>query len=357
MLNRRHLLGAAVGALAIPVFSGGAFAQEPEFTFTFEHVLPAGSPAQKNMIEPWVKAVEEDSGGRIKIDIIPSVGLEAGAHPRVLAGHVRDGIADIVWTVNGYTPGVYPRTEVFELPGVYNGDLVATNLAMRDLFDEYLATEYPGVKVIVLHVHAGQGMVMKSKEVRTPDDVAGLRMRIPSRSGAWLIQALGADPVQTGVAEIAQRFETNEIDGAFIPWEIVPAFGIQQQSKYLIEGPANERFGTTTFQISMNLDSYNSLPDDLREVIDRNSGEEFARFVGEAWRGAEDGGLQAALNDPKDTNPNEHIVLTEEEMAAFREALEPVNQRWIDEATAEGLPGQELYDAAVAAVAAHSGQM
>jgi TRAP-type C4-dicarboxylate transport system substrate-binding protein len=354
MTHRSFILG-SVAALALALPAGVAPAQE--FTFTLEHVLPAPAPAQKNMLEPWARSVEEDSGGRIKIDIIPTVGLEAGAHPRVLASHVRDGIADIVWTVNGYTPEVFPRTEVFELPGVFNGNLTASNLAMRDIFDEYLAEEYPGVKVIVLHVHGGQGIQMKSKLVRKPEDLAGTRMRIPTRTGAWLIEALGADPVQTGVGEIPQRLETNEIDGAFIPWEIIPAFKIQQQTKYQIEGPNPERFGTTTFQISMNLDSYNSLPDDLKAVIDQNSGEEFARFVADAWRGAEEGGLNAALNDPDDSDPNELIVLTEDEMQAFRDALEPVNQRWIDDVTARGIDGQALYDAAVAAVAKHSGQM
>ncbi len=354
MLNRRHFLSAAASALAAPAIVRSAFAQGAEFNLTFEHVLPAAAPAQKNMIEPWVRQVEQDSGGRIKIDIVPSVGLEAGANPRVLAGHVRDGIADIVWTVNGYTPGVFPRTEVFELPGVFTGNITAANLAMYDLFDEFLAEEYPGVKIIALHVHGGQGLQMKTKLVRRPEDAAGLRLRIPSRTGSWVIEALGADPVQTGVAEIAQRLETNEIDGCLIPWEIIPTFGIQNQTRYQIEGPNHERFGTTTFQISMNLDRYNSLPDDLKAVIDQNAGAWWYRYVARVWRYAEDTGINAALNDPNDPDPNALIVLKEEEMQAFRDVLAPVDRRWIDEVTAKGIDGEALYNAAKAAIAKHS---
>lgn len=351
MINRRHLLGATIGALVLPLSAGVAFAQA-EFTFKLHHILPAASPAQKNMIEPWVKAVEEDSGGRIKIEIYPSMSL--GGTPPQLVRQVRDGVVDIIWTVNGYTPGVFPRTEVFELPGVFNGNITAANLAMRELFNEFLLDEYAGLKVIVLHVHGGQGIQTKDKLVRSPADMAGLKMRVPTRTGAWIIEALGANPVRTSVGDIPQAFSTGLIDGAFIPWEIIPVFKIDQLTKYQIEGPDHQRFGTTTFQISMNLSSYNSLPDDLKAVIDNNSGEAYAKLVGEAWRNSEEGGIRFALTDPDDSDPNELITLTPEEMQAFQDALKPVDQRWIDAVTDVGIDGQALYDAAKAAVAKYS---
>jgi TRAP-type C4-dicarboxylate transport system substrate-binding protein len=355
MRARLHLIGSAlIGAAVALAFSLSAGSAQ-EFTFKLHHILGAKSPAQVNMIEPWVKAVEEGSGGRIKIEIYPSMSL--GGTPPQLIRQVRDRVVDLVWTVNGYTPELFPRTEVFELPGVFNGNITAANLAMRDLFDAYLAEEYKGLKVIVLHVHGGQGLQMKEKLVRKPADLAGLRMRVPTRTGAWIIEALGATPVNTSVGDIPQALSTGLIDGAFIPWEIIPPFKIQQLTKYQIEGPANERFGTTTFQISMNIDSYNSLPDDLKAVIDKNSGEEYARLVGTAWRKSEEGGIKVALGDKDDTIPNELVVLTEAEMQAFRDAMAPVNQRWIDEVTKAGIDGKALYDAARAAVAAHKDAM
>jgi TRAP-type C4-dicarboxylate transport system substrate-binding protein len=254
--------------------------------------------------------------------------------------------------VNGYTPELYPRTEVFELPGIYNGNLIAANLAMRDLFDEYLAPEYEGVHVIVLHVHAGQGIQMRDTPVRSPADLAGKKMRIPTRTGAWIIEALGATPVGMPIPDLAQALSTGAVDGAFIPWEIIPPFKFQELTQYQVEGPNHERFGTTTFQISMNQASYDSLPDDLKAVVDENSGEEYAREVGRAWRDSEEGGIKVALADG-----NELIVLTEEEMQAFRAAMEPVNQRWIEDVTAKGIDGQALYDAAKAAIAEHSSEM
>ncbi|MGH6925378.1 MAG: TRAP transporter substrate-binding protein [Propylenella sp.] len=347
MFNRRQFIGAAGGALATPFVLREARAQE--FTFKLHHILGPKSPAQVNMIEPWVNRVQEESGGRIKIEIYPAMSL--GGTPPQLVRQVRDGVVDLVWTVNGYTPELFPRTEVFELPGVYSGNLIAANLAMRDLFDQHLAPEYEGVHIIVLHVHAGQGIQMRDTPVRSPADLAGKKMRIPTRTGAWIIEALGATPVGMPIPDLAQALSTGAVDGALIPWEIIPPFKFQELTQYQIEGPNHERFGTSTFQISMNQASYDSLPDDLKAVIDKNSGEDYAREVGRAWRDSEEGGIKVALADG-----NELIVLTEDEMQAFRDAMEPVNKRWIDEVTANGIDGQALYDAAKAAIASHASE-
>ena len=339
---KRLLLAAAA------LFGLGAIAsaQEPEFTLKLHHFLGPKAPAHTQMLEPWAKRVEADSGGRIRIEIYPSMSL--GGAPPQLIRQVRDGVVDIVWTVNGYTPELFPRTEVFELPGIFVSDTVATNLAMREMFEKHLAEEYDGLHVIVLHVHAGQGIQTVDKLVRTPDDLKGLKIRIPTRTGAWVLEALGATPVGMPVPDLPQALATGVVDGALIPWEIIPALKIQDMTQYQIEGPDHERFGTSTFQISMNQGTWESLPPDLQEVVNKNSGEAFAREVGEIWRDSEEGGIKIATDAG-----NELITLTEEEMAKFRAALEPVVQRWIDEVTAKGVDGKALVEEARAAIARH----
>lgn len=342
MIHRRQFLGAAAGAaLTAPFVIREARAQE--VSLKLHHLLGPKAPAQTKMLEPWAKRVMDDSGGRIKIEIYPSMSL--GGAPPQLISQVRDGVVDIIWTVNGYTPELFPRTEVFELPGVYVNDTIATNLAMRELFNDYLAEEYAGVHVITLHVHAGQGIQMRDTPVRSPADLAGKKMRIPTRTGAWIIEALGATPVGMPVPDLPQALSTGAVDGALIPWEIIPPLKIQELTQYQIEGPDRERFGTTTFQISMNQGVWESLPDDLKAVVDKNSGEDFAREVGQIWRDSEEGGIAVALKDG-----NELITLTEDEMQAFRTAMEPVVKRWVDEVTAKGIDGQGLVDAARAAI-------
>ena len=347
MIDRRRFLGSAAGVLAAPFVIRSAFAQSPEFTLKLHHLLGPNAPAQKNMLEPWANRVAEGSGGRIKIDIYPSMSL--GGTPPELVRQVRDGVVDIIWTVNGYTPGQFPRTEVFELPNVYTNNTTATNLAMRELFDEHLAEEYAGMQVIVLHVHAGQGIQMVDTPVRTSTDLEGKKMRIPTRTGAWILEALGSTPVGMPVPDLPQALSTGVVDGALIPWEIIPALKLQELTQYQVEGPNHERFGTTTFQISMNQGTWDSLPDDLKEVVNAQSGEDFAREVGQVWRDSEEGGIKVALD-----SGNELIVIEEAEMAKFRERMDPVVQRWVDEVTGAGIDGQALVEAARAAIAKHS---
>ncbi|HVH01494.1 MAG TPA: TRAP transporter substrate-binding protein, partial [Amaricoccus sp.] len=239
---------------------------------------------------------------------------------------VADGVVDIIWTVNGYTPGLFPRSEVFELPTVFTNDIGAANLAMRDMFDEWLAPEFEDVHVLFLHVHAGQALQMASKLVRTPEDTQGLKLRVPGPTGNAVVEAMGATPVTMPVPDLPQALSTHAVDGALIPWEIIPALQLYETTQYQIEGPNQNRFGTTTFQVSMNKARWEGLPDDLKAVFDAHCGEEWLRTVAEIWRASDDGGIALAVE-----NGNEHVVLTEEEMAAFTTVLAPVVDGWIEE--------------------------
>jgi TRAP-type C4-dicarboxylate transport system substrate-binding protein len=330
----------ALAFLASPVWA-------QEFTFKLHHLLPAKAPAQTKMLEPWVKQVEENSGGRVKIEIFPSMSL--GGKPPELAQQARDGVVDIVWTVNGYTPGVFPRTEVFELPFVFVNDPRATNLAMLDMFEDNLKQEYKGVEVMFLHVHAGQAIHTVDKLVRKPDDFKGLKMRIPTRTGAWIIESLGASPVGMPVPDLPQALAKKVVDGAFIPWEIIAPFKLQEQTKYQIEGVDKTRFGTTTFQVSMNKARWDGLPADIQKAFKDASGADWWGKVGDIWRASDDGGIKIAT-----AAGNEHITLTEEETEAFRVATAPVVDRWIKEVGEKGIDGAALVAKARELIAKHS---
>ncbi|WP_157014409.1 TRAP transporter substrate-binding protein [Mesorhizobium xinjiangense] len=338
---------ALLGATALIVgLSAPAFAQE-QIKLKLHHFLGPKSPAQTQMLEPWAERIEEASNGRVDIEIFPSMSL--GGRPPELIRQARDGVVDIIWTVNGYTAGLFPRSEVFELPFIHTNDPVATNLAMREMFDDYLAEEYDGVKVLFNHVHAGQAIHMVDTPVRKPADLEGKQMRIPTRTGAWVVEALGASPVSMPVPDLPQALSRKVVDGAFIPWEIIPALKLQDLTDYQIEGADMTRFGTTTFQVSMNQAKWDSLPEDIQQIFLDNSGEDWVREVGEIWREIDNGGIKLAVEAG-----NEHITLTPEETEAFQTTLEPVVDRWIEEVSAKGIDGQALVEAARAAIAKHS---
>lgn len=325
---------------------GAACAVAQEVTLTLHHFLGPKSPAHAQFLEPWAKEIEAQSNGRIKIELFPSMAM--GGKPPELFGQVRDGVADIVWTLPGYTPGQFPRSEVFELPGIHRGDALATDLAIQDVYP-MVAEDFKDVKVLLLFVHAGNAIHTVDKAIHSPADLKGLKLRTPSRTGAWVIESWGAEPVGMPLPSLPEALSKKAVDGALIPFEVVPAIKLQEMTKYSIEGADGSRFGTSLFLLAMNKERYEGLPEDLKKIIDNNSGAALAGKAGELWNSFEAPGKKM-----RSEADGEVIELTAEEKAAFDQLNEQVVNRWIDEATKNGLDGKGLVQAAKDAVAKHS---
>ena len=139
------------------------------------------------------------------------------------------------------------------------------------------------------------------------------------------------------------------VDGALIPWEIIPALKLQDQTEYQVEGHDMTRFGTTIFQVSMNLDKWNSLPEDVQKAFVDNSNEEWLAKAADIWRQIDDGGIKVATDAG-----NTHIQLTEEETQAFQTVLEPVVDRWVNEVDGKGIDGATLVSKARELISANS---
>jgi len=318
-----------------------------EVTLIVHHFLSPAAITQTVMIEPWTERVTEQSEGRIAFEIYPSMTL--GGKPPELYRQVRDGVADIIWTVPGYTPGVFPRVEVFELPTVHRGSALATNLAIQDLYADFLAEDFTDVHPLLVHVHSGNALHMVDQPVRSLADVAGLKLRTPSRSGAWMIEAWGAEPVGMPVPDLPQALATGTIDGALIPFEVVLPLKVQELTQYSIEGADGGRFGTSTFLFAMNKERYESLPDDLKAVIDANTGPALAEAMGEAWDAVE-----PQAEAVTEASGSELIGLDAEAMAAFDARGQVAVERWVEEVSGQGIGGAALVDAARAAVTLHT---
>ncbi|GAA0285260.1 TRAP transporter substrate-binding protein [Rhodovulum strictum] len=340
----RHLAAALAASTGLLWASGAAWAQD--YTFKLHHFLGANSPTQTETLEPWARAVEERSGGRVRIEIYPAMTL--GGRPPELINQVRDGVVDLVWTANGYTPGLFPRTEVIELPFVYLNDPGAANLALHEMFETDLKPDFPGVEVMFLHVHAGHAIVMRDAGIRSPADFAGRKMRIPTRTGAWVLEALGAVPVAMPVPDLPQAMSKGVVEGALIPFEIVPALKLQEQAGQYVELADRTRLGTLSFQMSMNKARWNSLPPEIQQAFRDASGPEWLAELGRIWRGTEDAGIAMA-----EAAGRTHVTLGDEETAAFRAALEPVVDRWIADVAARGIDGATLVERARDLIAKH----
>ncbi|WP_299673704.1 TRAP transporter substrate-binding protein [uncultured Roseobacter sp.] len=334
-ISRKTFLGMAAAAMMIGLGAPSAMAQE--VTLRLHQFLPPQANVPKLVLDVWADSVEEDSGGRIKVERYPS--MQLGGKPPELMDQAIDGVADIVWTVVGYTPGRFPSTEVFELPFMMTNARAASR-AYWEMFETHMKdTEFKDVHILGTWVH-GPGLIHANKEVRKPSDMDGLKIRGGSRLANALLQKVGATPVGMPVPAVPEGLSKGVIDGTTIPWEVTAALKIPELVDNHTEFTGNALY-VLTFVLAMNKDRYEGLPDDLKKVIDDNSGLEFSVFAGGTQADADGPAREAAA-----ARGNNIVTLTEEETAAWRDVAQPIYDEWVAEMNEKGIDGQALIDEA-----------
>lgn len=336
---KKFPLLAAVAALALAGFAGPA-AQAQDVTLKVHHFLPPGAPAQKDFIQPWTDRVTKASGGKLKFQIYPS--MQLGGGPPGLYDQARDGVADIVWTLPSYTAGRFPLVEVFELPFM-TSSASATAPAVQEFADKHLKDEFKEVKPLVFHSHAPGLFHIKNKPIIYFSDLQGLKIRAPTRSINDALKALGAAAVGMPVPQLPQALTTGVVDGAVIPFEVAGALKIQELVKFHSIVP---NFYTSVFIFAMNQKKYDSLPADLKTVLNANSGLTLAKELGKTWDAAEKPGLDAAVK-----HGNRFNTMGGSELDRAKAAVQPVYDNWVKTATGKGVDGKKLLDEAKALIA------
>ena len=335
MFTRRNLLGGLATAAMIAAGAGAALAQE--VTLRLHQFLPAQANVPKLVLDVWADKVEADSEGRIKVERYPS--MQLGGRPPELMDQAIDGVADIVWTVVGYTPGRYPSTEVFELPFMVS-DARAASYAYWKMFEEHMKDgEFANVHILGTWVH-GPGMFHTKDPVRTPADLQGMKIRGGSRLVNELLTLTGATPVGMPVPAVSEGLSKGVIDGTTIPWEVTAALKVPElvSNHTEFEGPA---LYNLTFVLAMNKGVYDGLPDDLKTVIDQNSGLDFSIFAGGTQADADGPARQIAVD-----RGNTIITVSEEQAQEWRTLVEPIYDTWVADMEGRGIDGQALIDQA-----------
>jgi TRAP-type C4-dicarboxylate transport system substrate-binding protein len=232
-----------------------------------------------------------ESGGRIAVEIYPS--MQLGGKAPQLFEQVKDGVVDVIWTLPSYTPGRFPIVELFELPYIA-GSAEATTQALQEFSQTYLEKEFRQVHPLLFHVPTPGIFHTVSKQIKTMEDLKGLKIRNHSAAVTQALQTLGATPVGMPVPEVPQALTTGVIEGAVIPWEVGKALRLHEMTKYHTQPGADRGFYTSVFLLAMNRAKYDSLPADLKKVIDNNSGMNIARQIGQAYDQADREGQEIA---------------------------------------------------------------
>lgn len=244
--------------------------------FTVSSWLPPShtlSTSQKT----WCDMLEKESTGRMKCNILPK-GVVAA--PGTFDA-VRDGLADISYTVDGYTPGRFINTQVAEFPFL-GSNAVATSVAYQRIYSKHFAPlgEHRGVKVLAVFTH-GPGVIFNSKKpVTSAAEAASLKFRIGGGNINELSKAMGWNTTLKAAPESFELLSTGVMDGTFFPDESIASFKLSM-IKHATDFPGG--LYNTSFVFMMNPAKYNALSAQDKAVVDKLSGEPAARLFGEGW--------------------------------------------------------------------------
>lgn len=286
-------------------------------TMKFAHWVPPAHTLTKSTIEPLQAAVA-DAG--IEIEVYP--GGELGAGPLEQYVRVVQGVADMVWGLQGYTSSQFPKTMISELPGAKPADMTGYDMIWNAYEAGQLDGEFPGTKPLALWLSEPNVFIMKDVDVRTPADIEGLKVRVSGSAAAAAIESLGGTPVQMPAGEIYNSLQTGLIDGVVTGASAIGDFKLDEvANSYTLNAP----LGHISFYVVMNQAKYDGLTDDEKAAIDSIAGRKLSQSAEEGWYAR----AESVIETISGMDDNTVYTLSDEERAAFEELTYPIRDEVI----------------------------
>lgn len=313
----------SMAAVALTGLTGVAQAQT---VLTVSSWLPpthTASMAQKE----WCDLLTENTKGRIKCNMLPrGVSPAPGTYDAI-----KNGLADLSYTVHGYTPGRFVMTQMTELPFLGNSaETISVALSRVSGKHPEFAAEHQGVKVLTLFSH-GPGIVFNTKRAITKtEDLGGLKFRVGGGMVNDMSKALGMNVTLKPAPDSYELLSSGVMDGTLFPAESTESFRIDKIIKHATTFPGG--LYNTSFVFMMNQAKYDKLSAEDKKAVDAISGETAARIFGRGWDKVDRrafglmqaNGVQVSKADAKF-------------VADIKAKTAPLEQGWIKAAEGKGL--------------------
>lgn len=301
---------------------------QAETTLKLAHFVSPNHVVNSAIVEPFKTGVEAATGGELNVRVYP--GGELGAGPMEQYVRALQGVADITWGLAGYTSSQFKKSMTVEMPGAIPEGMTGYEM-MWNAFDSHLKGEFPGTKPLALWASEPNVFIMKDHHIRSPEDLAGLKIRVSGSMSADLIKALGATPVQMSAGEMYNALQTGLIDGIVTGASAITDFKLDEvANSYTVGAP----LGHILFYLVMNQNSYDALSPELRAAVDQYSGAVLSKSGEEGWNALAERTLEQVADDADNTV----IHLDETQIAAFSAIADRFReQRLSDAGTADVL--------------------
>ena len=317
-------------------FDRDAEAGEENYNLKFSLAV-SESNFQAESWRTWADAVTEATDGRVTFTFYyDDTLIDANTEYQQLLS----GVADIA-DVHRYANDGFNISEVWKslTSGIPEDAAVDFSYRLYEEFDA-ISDEFKDVKVLAQGFNGGTmyQLLTVNKEVKQPSDMAGLTIWCEADWNGF-VEKCGATPVNTPFSEVYSSLQKNMYDGMLIPTETLQSCNFAEVCKYCVK--LNLSYASAPGHLR-NMDTWNSLPDDIKEIIDS---EEIRSVVEKAnvegFKAAEEGAMEWA----EETYGTKEVVLTDQQHDAFMELVKEANLEKAAELDSKGLPGTEIVEA------------
>jgi TRAP-type C4-dicarboxylate transport system substrate-binding protein len=277
---------------------------------------------------PYLKRMEEATGNRIKFEPYWSQTLVKGPD---IWNAVKTGVVDAGWCFHNYWPGMTELANAISLPGLGFKDVEHASAVMYQIYQEFpsIRAEFKDVHVLTTWCDGHQIALTRAKQIKTLDDLKGLKIRATGLNLTNLMTTIGATPVTFPMPDAYLSLEKGVIDGMTAPFEAAISFRLHEVSKYMTVAP----WTFFHFTYSMNKAKWDSLPKDIQEAITKVNNLENARLLSRKW---EENAMQEFLQIGK--GKVEPYTLPEPELKKLYNISKPLREEWVKKMTASGRP-------------------
>lgn len=290
------------------------------------HLIVAG------ILKPWAAAIEKETAGSLKFEIMTS----ALGPPPAQFDLLLDRAFDVGYGVSGHNAGRFPMTQVMDLPFMTPDPWAGAAgawLTYAKFGSDY--GEHAGVHVVGLFTHSIPNINMANGRVEKLEDLSGKTIRVGGDVTGSIMAALGAAPVQLPPTEAQTAISRGVADGITFPVESIDFFGLTSAITSITRVPGG--LYNDTFWIAFNKESWESLTDDQRSAVEKHSGMAIAMLSGFAWTNGDAYGEKKLVEKGV-----EFLSLSEEEVKKAREMLKPLEQKWLKQASEKGFDGEQI---------------
>lgn len=319
-------LAAALVAAGVGATPAGA----ADLVLRVNNILPKGHVINVDGWQWWSKHVEKVTEGRVKV-IYTTKPL--GSLPRAY-DIVRDGIGDISWGVQGYTPNRFISAEMIELPFL-GPSATALSVAYWRIYKKYFekAGEYRDVKVLSVHTHGPGDIVTTNSPLTKMEDLKGQKIRILNKTTGQILSAYGGSPVREPMPKLGQLLAKGVVDGSFSTADGVHSFRLGRYIKNWMRYE-NGIYNSSFFWV-MNKRKWAAISKQDQAAIDKVSGEAFARNMGHVWDKSQAAGIKLM-----EGNGTKITKVEGAQLAAVKKKLAFLETQWYARAKSKGIDGE-----------------